>query len=226
MPIRINLLAEAQAAEEMRRKDPVKRAILGAAMLVTGLLLWSSTLQVKIVSARSNLDSLERNWSSIEKNYQGAVEKRRVSMETDAKLIALQNYTTNRFLWGSLLNAFQQTVGGVDNLQVIRLKSEQAYILSEEGKAQTNKSVVVAAKPATTTEKISVAVDAVDSSPQPGSNVKRFKESISSVPYFQTQLQKTNGVLLTSLSAPGTGPLSPRPYVTFTMQCFFPEKTR
>ena len=27
MPIRINLLAEAQAAEEMRRKDPVKRAV-------------------------------------------------------------------------------------------------------------------------------------------------------------------------------------------------------
>ena len=28
MPIRLNLLAEAQEAEEMRRQDPVKRALL------------------------------------------------------------------------------------------------------------------------------------------------------------------------------------------------------
>jgi len=34
MPIRINLLAEAKAAEELRRHDPVKRVIFGGALAV------------------------------------------------------------------------------------------------------------------------------------------------------------------------------------------------
>ena len=34
MPIRLNLLAEAQAAEEARRRDPVKRAIWLAALII------------------------------------------------------------------------------------------------------------------------------------------------------------------------------------------------
>ena len=38
MPIRINLLAEAQAAEEMRRRDPVKRALWGASIVVVGVI--------------------------------------------------------------------------------------------------------------------------------------------------------------------------------------------
>jgi hypothetical protein len=226
MPIRINLLAEAQAAEEVRRKDPVKRAILAACLLVFAVLLWSSTLQVKIVAARSNLNTYQAKWKSCEKNYQSAVDKRRQSMETDEKLAALDNYTTNRFLWGSLMNAFQQTMNGVENLQVVRLKSEQAYVLTEETKPRTNNTTIIPGKPATSTEKLLLTIDAVDSSPQSGGNVKRFKEAITSVPYFQTHLQKTNGVLLTSLSAQQTGPLSHKPYVTFTFQCYFPEKTR
>ncbi len=34
MPIRLNLLAEAQAAEEMRRRDPVKRALWLAGLII------------------------------------------------------------------------------------------------------------------------------------------------------------------------------------------------
>ena len=41
MPIHINLLAEAQAAEELRRRDPVKRAIFIGISLVIVALMWS-----------------------------------------------------------------------------------------------------------------------------------------------------------------------------------------
>jgi hypothetical protein len=226
MPIRINLLAESQAAQEQRRKDPVKRAILVGCLAVFSVLLWSSTLQVQIVAARSNLNTLEGNWKSVEGNYQGAVTKSRQSIETEQKLRALENYTTNRFLWGSLLNAFQMTMNNMENLQVTRLKGEQAYVLTAETNARTNGTQVIPGRPATTTEKMSLTIDAVDSSVQTGGNVKRFKEAIASVPYFETHLQKTNGVLLTSLSPPINGPLSRNPYVTFTLQCYFPEKVR
>src|SRR2546425_1570668 len=120
MPIRINLLAEAQAAEELRRKDPVKRAILAGSLLVVLVLFWISSLQIKIITAKSGLKDLQLKWNSIDKSYQEAVESKRKSIEVDGKLAALQQLKTNRFLWGTCLNAFQQTLSGADDVQVVR----------------------------------------------------------------------------------------------------------
>ena len=108
MPIRINLLAEAHAAEEMRRRDPVKRGIYAGAFLVACVVIWALTLQVKIVAANHELKTLETQWKAIYKDYQVAVDKRRRSLEVEQKLGALQALHTNRFLWGNALNAFQQ----------------------------------------------------------------------------------------------------------------------
>jgi hypothetical protein len=226
MPIRINLLAEAQALEELRRKDPVKRAILGASVVVASVLLWATTLQVKIMAARGDLNDLNKEWTTLEKPYNEAVGFKRQNIEADDKLSALQNYTTNRFLWGTAFNALQQTLNGIDDIQMVRLKADQNYLHTEETKPRTNGTVVIPGRPAISTEKLVVHVDAIDSSVQPGGQVSRFKQAITSVPYFQDNLQKTNGVLLTSLSAPMTGSLAARPYVMFTLQCFFPEKVR
>src|SRR5436189_254317 len=104
MPIRINLLAEAQAAEESRRKDPVKRVALAAISLILVVVLWASMLQLKILSAKSDLDSVEIKWKSIEKNYQEAVDFQRRGIEAEQKLSALRQMTTNRFLWATVLN--------------------------------------------------------------------------------------------------------------------------
>ncbi|HYV30234.1 MAG TPA: hypothetical protein VEO53_03890, partial [Candidatus Binatia bacterium] len=129
MPIRLNLLAEAQAAEEQRRKDPVKLAIYVAAFLVCLILLWAVLLQCRMMGANSKLNGLEVKWKSIEKNYQTAVDAQRKSIEVEQKLSSLHQMTTNRFLLGSVLNAFQQTLTGLDDVQVLRLKSEQSYVV-------------------------------------------------------------------------------------------------
>jgi hypothetical protein len=226
MPIRINLLAEAQAAEELRRKDPVKRALLAGVMLVLTVLCWSSTLQFKIISSKSDLRRLEANWQAIEKNYQEAVESQRRSQEATEKLSSLQQYTTNRFLWGTALNAFQQSLVGVDDVQVVRLKTDQSYVVSEEVKPVSAAGKVTPGKPASSTEKLGLTIEAIDSSTPPGGQVSRFKEALATVPYFQSSLQKTNGVLLTSLSAPQLGTAARSSYVMFTLQCYFPEKIR
>ena len=227
MPIRINLLAEAQAFEELRRKDPVKRAVLGASVIVAGVLLWATTLQIKIMAGRSELKGLAREWASLEKPYTEAVGYKRQNIDAEDKLFALQNYTTNRLLWGTALNAIQQTLNGIDDIHVVRLKVEQSYLYTEETKPRTNGTVVIPGRPATATEKVVLHVDGIDSTPQqPGGQINRFKQTIASVPYFDQNLQKTNGVLLTSLSAPMTGMAARNPYVMFTLQCFFPEKVR
>ena len=46
------------------------------------------------------------------------------------------------------------------------------------------------------------------------------------MPYFKDGLQKTNGVLLTSLSPPQDDPETGQTFVKFTLQCLFPEEVR
>jgi hypothetical protein len=226
MPIRINLLAEAHAAEELRRRDPVKRGIYAGAFVVSCVVVWALTLQLKIMASKHELNSLETQWKAIYKDYQVAVDKRRRSLEVEGKLSALQALNTNRFLWGNALNAFQQTLNGVDEIQIARLKTEQGYHFQEEIKPRTNSTSVIPGKPASATEKVTITVEALDFSSPAGSQVNRFEESIAAVDYFQRGLQRTNGVLLTTLSPPQTAPTRPNPFVNFTLQCYFPEKTR
>src|SRR5213075_659679 len=156
MPIRINLLAEAQALEELRRKDPVKRAVLGGVLLVAGALVFSSSVQFKVMAAKSELTSLETTWKGIEKNYASTVEVRRRSLEADEKIAALQQMATNRFLWGNALNAFQKTLNGIEQVQVLHLKTDQNYIVMDEAKARETKT----GTKASATEKISMTIEA------------------------------------------------------------------
>ncbi|HZO86458.1 MAG TPA: hypothetical protein VFC26_14660 [Verrucomicrobiae bacterium] len=218
------MLAEAHAAEELRRKDPVKRGIYASVFAVSCVLIWALTLQLKIIAAKHELGTLETQWKAIYKDYQVAVDKRRRSLEVEEKLAALQALNTNRMLWGNVLNAFQQTVNGVDDVQVVRFKTEQAYHLQEEIKPRTNSTSVIPGKRASSMEKITVTVEALDFSAPAGGQVNRFKESIATVDYFNRNLQRTNGVLLTTLSPPQTA--NGRTFVNFTLQCYFPERTR
>jgi len=59
MPIHINLLAEAQAAEELRRRDPVKRGIFLGASLVVLMLVWSGMIQINSALANARLTGVQ-----------------------------------------------------------------------------------------------------------------------------------------------------------------------
>jgi len=226
MPIRINLLAEAQAAEEERRKDPVKRGIFAASCLVSLVALWAMALQFKVIAVKMELHGLDTKWKAIEQNYKVAVAAQRSSIEKENKLAALRQMTTNRFLWGNALNAFQQTLGNMDDVQIVRLKSTQLYALSEGTPSHTNGTTVVPEKLPTATEKISLLLDAMDLSPHPGRRVNELKESIAAVPFFKDYLTKTNGVMLMSRSAPQNSPNGRQTFVMFQLKCSFPDKTR
>jgi hypothetical protein len=223
MPIRINLLAEAQAAEEMRRKDPVKRAIWVGAFVVFLVLLCSVTLQFKIMASRSEVSSLKGSWKDIEKKVQDINERRNNTRELEQKLSALDQFTTNRMLWGNALNALQYTP--VDGVQLVRVRSEQTFMLNEGTKSRTNEhGIVLHGKPSTVTEKTILVLEGRDFSGGSNDQVPAYKQTLASYPYFQVNLQKTNNVQLTSLSAPQTE--VGRTFRAFGLQLFFEEKER
>jgi hypothetical protein len=225
MPICLNLLAEAQAVEEMRRRDPVKRTIWVAGLLVSLMLVWSSSLQLKAMLARKDLNQVQAQLASNATEHQQVLDDRKKTDEIKRKLEALRELATNRFLNGTLLNALQQST--VSDVQLVRMRVNENYTYTEETKSSTNADGrVTPAKPATVAEKVVVTLVAKDSAPNAGDQVNnKLKEALAGNPYFQTALGKTNEVQLVNLQQPQADAAG-HPFVLFTLECRYPEKTR
>src|SRR5260370_30694578 len=187
MPIRINLLAEAQAMEELRRRDPVKRAIWGGFFVVVLVLMWSSFLQAKIITDNSRLSNLESQLSSQTNQYTQIITNRNKLNKINTKPSALSRLATNRFLHATLLDALQQST--VDGIQLVKLHTEQAYEVTAEVKSVTTDSGKTPGHPASSKEKITLLLDAKYTSPNPGSEqIDTLKDSLAHTPYFWEQL--------------------------------------
>jgi hypothetical protein len=225
MPIRLNLLAEAQALEELRRRDPVKRAIWGAVCLVVLVLAWAASLQFEALIARMNLSRMEARLASHTNAFRVVLDNQSKLADANQKLNALRHFSANRFLQGTLLNALQQAA--LQDVQLTRFRSEQTYVLADEIRAAADAQKGLAAgRVSTATEKILLSIEAQDtSSPNPGDQVNQFKKAILDCPYFQNALGKTNEPRLVSLSPP-RNTADGRPFVAFALECRFPDRTR
>jgi len=108
MPIRINLLAEALEEEDLRRRDPVKRAIyVGSLLVVLSLVWWSSTL-LEYMLERSGLSQIQAEIDSRTNEYSVVKINLKKTDDVQSRLDALQKLSAARFLQGSFLNALQQ----------------------------------------------------------------------------------------------------------------------
>ncbi|PWU21921.1 MAG: hypothetical protein C5B50_00585 [Verrucomicrobia bacterium] len=225
MPIQINLLAESQALEELRRRDPVKRAIWIGLCLVAVMLIWSGYLQLKTAIAQKALSRVEKDIATHAAAFQVVQENQKKLDDVSSKLGKLRQLATNRFLNGTALNALQQTT--VDDVQLVRFRVDQKYEFLEATKAKTNADErVTPGRPASATEKIILTLDARDTSANPGDQVNKLKQSVVDSAYFKESFGKTtNQVRLTDLRPPQVGP-DGKPLVLFTLECRLPEKTR
>ncbi|MDX1952442.1 MAG: hypothetical protein SFY81_09665 [Verrucomicrobiota bacterium] len=140
MPIRINLLAEQQAAEEMRRRDPVKRAIWIGSILVFATLIWGVMLQMRANAARSEMTNLEAALLKDEEASKTVRSKQLLVGDVEKSLHSLRKYSTNRLLWGSTLNAMQGAV--VDGIRVISISTDQSFPTNAPAKFFTTNIVV------------------------------------------------------------------------------------
>jgi len=224
MPIRINLLAEAKAEEELRRHDPVKRVIYCGAFLVALALVWSSSLLLEGMLAKKAVTDRRTEIESRTNEFQHVVISQQKITEVKQKLEALKKLTNSRFLQGSLLNALQQA--HVDSVRLTRISVDQKYFSTAGTAAKTgDNGVATPAKAGTATEKIIVSLEAMDSGASPGDQVNKMKDAVANQPFFKATLNKTNGVQLVNLSAPQAG-ADGKPFVVFSLECNFPEVTR
>ena len=223
MPIRINLLAEAHALEDQRRRDPVKRVILAGLVAVVALAGYSSWLQLQVMLLKSEVTKVEGQITSRNREFQHVTEDQGKLADVSHRLGMLYQMTTNRLLYGTLLNALQQNI--IDDVQLTRFRTEQTFVYTEGTKAKTNaEDRVVPGRPATVTEKVLLSLEARDSGANPGDQVNKFKQVMADSAYFRGILTKSNEFRLTSLSPPQA--LDGKPFVQFGLECRYPEKTR
>lgn len=225
MPIRINLLAEAQALEEQRRRDPVKRAIWAGVLIGVLILVFSSYLQLKAMIAKSEVNQLESQIQTHTNEYQVVLDHRKKLSDYNLKLAALNQLAINRFLNGTMLDALQHAT--LEDVQLVRIKTDHTYTLVEEVKAKTNSTGrATGGKPATITEKILLTLDAKDTSSPPGERLLKFQAVVADNPYFRQYLGKTNEVKLNNVGTPQPPGPDGKAFLPFSLECRYPEKTR
>jgi hypothetical protein len=118
MPIRINLLAEQQAAEEARRKDPVKRAAIVGSALVLLVLVWTLSTHMQVKARRAELANLDTAFKQLDDRARGVRTVQAEVGDFERRINSLDRYSTNRILWASMLDALQ-----APNLPQIRMKT-------------------------------------------------------------------------------------------------------
>lgn len=223
MPIRINLLTEALAEEELRRRDPVKRTIYVGILLVALALAWYSSTWLEYKLTQNKLDQINKQIQSQSDEYNKVQTDLKLAGDKKRRLMALEQLSTNRFFQGNLLDALQRIY--TPNVQLLRIKLAQSYETSQGTPAKTDASGRTTGSPAKSTEKITLTLDAKDSSPNPGDQVNHYKDAIAGSGYFRSNNVQTNNIRLSNLS-PAQSSANGKPFVLFTLECRFPDKTR
>jgi hypothetical protein len=218
MAIRINLLAEEQAAEELRRKNPVKLAVWVGGFLVVVVALYILKLQLDIRYSRTAYDSVEHEWKDKTAKYAAVTNNMAKIAEIDRKLGALDRLSTNRFYWAPVLNALQQTV--INDIQLIKITGEQKYLKEEPRTIGTGASKTTI--PGGVIEKVTLYIDAKDYNPN-AQNYDKFKEKLCDFDFFVKNLQ--HGFILDgTLGAPTPDPTDlNRQFVVFKLVAHFKD---
>ena len=217
MPIRINLLSEALAAQDLRRRDPVKRTIFAGLFFVMLSLAWFSSTWLGGKIEEQKLNQIQAQAETYTNKYAQVQDDSRKVGELQQRIAALDHFSAIRFLHGNLLNAIQQTY--VPNVNLTRLHVDQSYTTIPGAPAKNN----VPARPPVNTEHVTVSFDARDSGLNPGEEVQPFKDALMAQSYFKTNIDPAAGIRLLNLSPVQTIGDS-KPYVNFSLECRFSTK--
>lgn len=223
MPIRINFLAEEQTIEEMRRRDPVKRAIYGVAAALVIMALWLGINQIKVIRSNALLQVQKDEYAKVEKGSQAVEASLRQASEISGKLKQLKQLAIDRFLWAPVLDMFQKTM--VKGIQVTHLSASEQYVIVPP--VNPPRGSGGKPKPGSSTQKIRLSIDARDFGSQGSPNYSKYMDALSSTDLLKNTVPGPNSVRLRDISQPMIDPSDPtRTVVNFSLDCFLPEKVR
>jgi len=217
-------MAEAQALEEARRHNPVKLGIWIAGFFVALVVLWIAKVQIDIYFAKNTLATLTATWKADEERYNGVTNQQVRIAAIKAKLAGLDHLQTNRFLWGSVLNALQYTV--VDQVQVTHIWGFQT-IEREQNKSIGSGASLKTILGSANFEKVKLSIAGRDYSPA-AEGYKNYEDALNHFDFFAKRMGGHEGFTIEGAPGPKLpdAPGSPREYRVFTLTNQLPDIRR
>ncbi len=221
----LNLLAEEQAAAEMRRRDPVRRGFQVAAAAVLAVLVWAGCLGLQLWKTNQQLAETEAELKMMQNGAKESLAITGLAGETERTLAALERLGSNRFLYAPTLNALQFTT--LPEIQFHRLKIEQTVVNPTAGKPGAIPAKVGAGAsrgpPPPTIEKTVLTIQAKNYGDAQA--VDKFIETVSSFGFFTNLLRHDQPVLLKDLLPRQVDPADPgKSFVFFTTEHIYSER--
>jgi type IV pilus assembly protein PilM len=121
--IQLNLLAEDQELADLRRRDPVRRAILLTSVLLAGIGLWAAWLGWQIWEAQREVQRVDRRMTLLQNTASEPMRDAQRASELERRWEALSQHEAQRFLVAPILGMLQHVI--VDKIQFHRLVLEQ-----------------------------------------------------------------------------------------------------
>jgi hypothetical protein len=218
MPIKINLLAEEQANEELRRKDPVKRAGMAAGALVALVLLWAGLNWFGLIKLTGQLEGLNAELTSLEGTAKAAKANQKKIRDTEYKMDMLKKMSAARPLWAPVLDTLQRSV--MEDVQVLRIKSDQIYQVTPA--FVPPRGSTLKPKPAVSKQLITMTIEAQDNSDRLDS-YNRLREQLATA--LRSHMGTNGTVSLKTLNQARENEQGKK-YLTFSLECSFTEVVR
>jgi hypothetical protein len=220
MPIKLNLLAEQQHADDLRRRDPVKRTAYAGAAALALMFAYYGLLHVQAMSINNSLKLQQDRLADVEKKSQQAIAALKRSAALESRLKALQAVSTNRFLWANAMDSLQHTTA--PGVQFIRVKAKQNYIVDPaplDPKAPKKQRY--------STEQFVLSIEARDYADAAALNHTKLMSEVGKAPAFHSRLKDDDAVVLKERGSLQPDPIDPaRSFIRFIIECRFPETKR
>lgn len=232
--VRINLLAEAREAAEMRRSDPVRRAAYVAVAAVVAVLLWAGCIGWQTWTVRKDARQLENRLQSLQSGSNKSLQDAREAAELQSTLDNLVRQGSTRFLYAPVLDALQHL--DVEGIQLQRVQLERSILEETPPKSAAPAPRAPASGGGRTTEatkpakpkpiiKERVVLTIVGRNYLDSGNLSRLANAISQSPFFRERLRAEQGVLLKGLQSRQVDPSnSDRTFEFFTIECTFTDR--
>jgi len=212
-------MAEAQALEEARRRNPVKLGIWIGGFLVALMGLWIGNVEMKVYFAKNDLAGLNQRWKDAEGKFNSVTTQEALLAAVQGKTNALNYLRTNRFYWGSVLNALQYTV--VTNIVVTHVWGVQTF------EREPNRVVQGRTYPGTATlEKVKLFIAGKDYTAAEG--YKNYEDALNHFDFFAKQMGGREGFTIEGAPGPKVPVAlgSHEEYRAFTLTNQFPDLRR
>lgn len=217
MPIRLNLLSEEYDQRGERFRDPrvLGYFVSGACCLLVSI--YSLSVFLKRHSIFNEVSARTTEWTQNEKKYVELEGKLNESIVIMREIESLQRYSTNRFLWGPVLNDIQSSV--VPNIYLSGLIGKQEIVYEAE-RTHGNDKI-----PAQVTQKTSLTMRGFDSSPDRHLSVNTYSKQLVNQPNISSLVSNSGQMRLIDVGLRRNDPFDPNiTYVGFTTVCVFDDK--